>query len=39
MFCDDGGQRVEQIGDKLSIVERQVTSDLERFKKLTEDQG
>jgi carbon monoxide dehydrogenase subunit G len=30
---------VEQIGDKLGIVGRQVTSDLERFKKLIEDQG
>jgi hypothetical protein len=30
---------VEQVGDKLGIVERQVTSDLERFKKLVEDQG
>jgi hypothetical protein len=30
---------VEQVGDKLRIVERQVTSDLERFKKLVEDQG
>jgi hypothetical protein len=30
---------VEQVGDKLGIVERQVTSDLERFKKLIEDQG
>ncbi len=30
---------VEQVGDKLGIVERQVTSDLERFKQLIEDQG
>ncbi|MDP9466111.1 MAG: SRPBCC family protein [Actinomycetota bacterium] len=30
---------VEQAGDKLGIVQRQVTSDLERFKKLIEDQG
>ncbi len=30
---------VEQIGDKLGIVERQVTSDLERFKRLIEDEG
>jgi hypothetical protein len=30
---------VEQVGDKLGIVERQVTGDLERFKKLIEDQG
>ena len=30
---------VEQVGDKLGIVERQVKSDLERFKKLVEDQG
>jgi hypothetical protein len=30
---------VEQVGDKLGIVERQVKSDLERFKKLIEDQG
>src|SRR4028118_1697412 len=30
---------IEQVGDKLGIVERQVTSDLERFKKLIEDQG
>jgi Polyketide cyclase / dehydrase and lipid transport len=30
---------VEQIGDKLGVVERQVTSDLERFKALVEDQG
>src|SRR3712207_3734841 len=30
---------VEQIGDKLGIVGRQVTSDLERFKALIEDQG
>jgi hypothetical protein len=30
---------VEQVGDKLGIVERQVSSDLERFKKLIEDQG
>ena len=30
---------VEQVGDKLGIVERQVTSDLERFKRLIEDQG
>jgi carbon monoxide dehydrogenase subunit G len=30
---------LEQVGDKLGIVERQVTSDLERFKKLIEDQG
>ncbi|GAB3364330.1 SRPBCC family protein [Modestobacter lapidis] len=30
---------VEQVGDKLGIVERQVTSDLKRFKALVEDQG
>jgi hypothetical protein len=30
---------VEQVGDKLGIVERQVVSDLERFKALVEDQG
>ena len=30
---------VEQVGDKLGIVERQVNGDLERFKKLIEDQG
>jgi hypothetical protein len=30
---------VEQAGDKLGIVQRQVKSDLERFKKLIEDQG
>ncbi|HLM05610.1 MAG TPA: SRPBCC family protein [Blastococcus sp.] len=30
---------VEQVGDKLGIVERQVTSDLQRFKELIEDQG
>jgi uncharacterized membrane protein len=30
---------VEQVGDKLGIVGRQVTSDLERFKALIEDQG
>jgi hypothetical protein len=30
---------VEQIGDKLGIVERQVNSDLERFKRLIEDEG
>src|SRR5687767_8414799 len=30
---------VEQVGDKLGIVERQVGSDLERFKNLIEDQG
>jgi hypothetical protein len=30
---------VEQVGDKLGIVERQVNSDLERFKALVEDQG
>jgi hypothetical protein len=30
---------VEQIGDKLGIVERQVKSDLERFKSLVESQG
>ncbi len=30
---------VEQVGDKLGIVERQVSGDLERFKKLIEDQG
>jgi carbon monoxide dehydrogenase subunit G len=30
---------VEQIGDKLGIVERQVRSDLERFKALVESQG
>ena len=30
---------VEQVGDKLGIVERQVRADLERFKALVEDQG
>src|SRR5215213_8653194 len=30
---------VEQVGDKLGIVERQVNSDLERFKALIEDEG
>src|SRR5918998_317375 len=30
---------VEQVGDKLGIVERQVTSDLERFKALVEGEG
>src|SRR3712207_2850924 len=30
---------VEQIGDKLGIVERQVNNDLERFKRLIEDEG
>src|ERR687890_2386675 len=30
---------VEQVGDKLGIVDRQVTSDLERFKALVESQG
>jgi len=30
---------VEQAGDKLGIVERQVTSDLERFKELIESEG
>ena len=30
---------VEQVGDALGVVERQVTSDLERFKALVEDQG
>jgi carbon monoxide dehydrogenase subunit G len=30
---------VEQVGDKLGIVGRQVTSDLERFKALIEDEG
>ena len=30
---------VEQLGDKLGIVERQVTSDLKRFKELIEDEG
>ena len=30
---------VERVGDKLGIVERQVTSDLERFKRLIEDEG
>ena len=30
---------VEQVGDKLGIVGRQVRSDLERFKALIEDQG
>ena len=30
---------VEQVGDKLGIVERQVDSDLERFKAFIEDQG
>ena len=29
----------EQGGDKLGIVQRQITNDLERFKKLIEDQG
>ncbi|RBY79572.1 cyclase [Geodermatophilus sp. TF02-6] len=30
---------VEQVGDKLGIVERQVKSDLQRFKDLIEDEG
>jgi carbon monoxide dehydrogenase subunit G len=30
---------VEQVGDKLGIVERQVDADLKRFKELVEDQG
>ena len=30
---------VEQVGDKLGIVERQVTADLERFKELVESDG
>jgi hypothetical protein len=30
---------VEQVGDKLGIVERQVTSDLQKFKDLIEDEG
>jgi hypothetical protein len=30
---------VEKVGDKLGIVERQVTSDLQKFKKLIEDEG
>jgi hypothetical protein len=30
---------VEQVGDKLGIVDRQVQSDLERFKKLIESEG
>ena len=30
---------VEQVGDKLGVVDRQVTADLERFKALVEDQG
>ena len=30
---------VEKVGDKLGIVERQVTSDLERFKSLVESEG
>jgi hypothetical protein len=30
---------VEQVGDKLGIVERQVTSDLQRFKELIESEG
>ena len=30
---------VEQVGDKLGIVERQVDADLKRFKALVEDQG
>ena len=30
---------VEKAGDALGVVERQVTSDLERFKRLVEDQG
>jgi len=30
---------VEQVGDKLGIVQRQITSDLKRFKSLIEDQG
>jgi carbon monoxide dehydrogenase subunit G len=30
---------VEQVGDKLGIVERRVTSDLQKFKDLIEDQG
>jgi hypothetical protein len=30
---------VEQVGDALGVVERQVTSDLERFKSMIEDRG
>ncbi|MCW2742238.1 MAG: cyclase/dehydrase, partial [Blastococcus sp.] len=30
---------VEQVGDKLGIVERQVTADLQRFKDLVESEG
>jgi hypothetical protein len=30
---------VEQVGDKLGIVERQVTADLQRFKELVESEG
>ncbi|MGY1822796.1 SRPBCC family protein [Geodermatophilus sp. SYSU D00079] len=30
---------VEQVGDELGVVERQVRSDLERFKALVEDEG
>ena len=30
---------VEQVGDKLGIIERQVNNDLERFKRLIEDEG
>jgi carbon monoxide dehydrogenase subunit G len=30
---------VEQVGDKLGIVQRQIKTDLERFKTLIEDQG
>jgi polyketide cyclase/dehydrase/lipid transport protein len=30
---------VEQVGDKLGIVERQVNADLKRFKELIEDEG
>src|SRR3954452_22739923 len=30
---------VEQVGDKLGVVERRVTADLEKFKRLVEDQG
>jgi hypothetical protein len=30
---------VEQVGDKLGIVERQVNADLKRFKELVEDEG
>ncbi len=30
---------VEQVGDKLGVVERQVTADLQRFKELVESEG